>query len=338
MSKEKFDFLLNLIEKDIERAELPMQNTISAKHRLEITLRFLATGESFRSLMFSTRVHESSISRFVPEVCRAIHKQLRINHLKMPSTTEEWMSISEGFNNLWQFPHCLGALDGRHITFRAPKSEGSYHHNYKGSESIVLLALVDARYRFIYVNLGCNGRISDGGVFRNSKLSEILQKNSANLPKDQALLGRSKAIPFVVVADDAFPLKTNLSKPFPMRGLSLQHRRFNYRLSRARRVVENAFGILANRFRVLLNPISLNVEKVEAICLACVCLHNYLLEDIPTENRACSDITDIPRIGIQAGNRSSSDARAVREELSEYFSAPEGQVDWQDEQINSFNS
>lgn len=71
---------------------------------------------------------------------------------------------------MWQFPHCIGALDGRHITFTPPVSSGSYFYNYIGEYSIVLLALVDAKYKFTYVNIGVIGRISDGGVFNNSRL------------------------------------------------------------------------------------------------------------------------------------------------------------------------
>nr|CAI5834978.1 unnamed protein product [Callosobruchus analis]CAI5861370.1 unnamed protein product [Callosobruchus analis] len=163
--------------------------------------------------MYATRIHETTISRFVPEVCQAIANALKIKYLKFPKTVTDWQQIADDYWNLWQFPHCLGALDGKHIAFRAPISDGSFYYNYKGGHSIVLLGLVDARYRFIYVNIGVNGRHSDG-------------------------------------ADEAFPLMKNLMKPYPGRELSPEAKIFNYRLSRARRMVESAFGILANRFRI----------------------------------------------------------------------------------------
>lgn len=108
----------------------------------------------------------------------------------------------------------------------------------------------------------------------------------------------------------------------------------NYRLSRARRMVESAFGILANRFRVLLNPINLDVYKVEQITLCSVILHNFLI----TQNATYSSTENV-QVGIlnptnarQAGNRSSSSARAVRDEFKEFFNST-GVREWQDEQI-----
>ena len=140
-------------------------------------------------------------------------------------------------------------MDGKHIITKQPVNSGSYYFNYKNSFSIVLLALVDANYRFIYIDVGCNGRISDGGVFRNSSLSLALSENSLNMPDPRIVDGDDSPLPYVVVADDAFPLKTYIMKPYSQRGLTPEKRIFNYRFSRARRIVENAFGILASRFR-----------------------------------------------------------------------------------------
>lgn len=86
-----------------------------------------------------------------------------------------------------------------------------------------------------------------------------------------------------------------------------------YRLARARRIVESAFGILANRFRILLNPINLSVDKVEQITLSCVVLHNFVINEnaFHTENIICEDSLD--SIVRQAGNRSSNSSRNVRD-------------------------
>ncbi|KAK9882527.1 hypothetical protein WA026_021874 [Henosepilachna vigintioctopunctata] len=287
--------------------------------------------------MYSMRVHESTISKFLPIVCKSIIEKLRPIYLKTPNTKEQWKATADKFNELWNFPNCLGALDGRHITFRAPISDGSFYYNYKGSNSIVLLALVNANYMFTYVNIGVNGRISDGGVFSRSNLCNGMKSNLLNFPETVELPGTTEKVPYVIVGDDAFPLLTNLMKPYPERDLTHDCRIFNYRLSRARRIVENAFGILANRFRVLLNPINLNVEKVELITLTCIIIHNFLA----TENVRYTDINEpleqLARLSRQGGNRSSPAARNVRDTYKQYFNSPQGIVDWQENSIRMFN-
>jgi hypothetical protein len=106
------------------------------------------------------------------------------------------------------------------------------------------------------------GRAGDAGVFANSALQKALTINSLDLPDAVALQGISTKISHHVVGDDAFPLNARLMKPYPYRNLEKEKRIFNYRLSRARRVVENAFGILAHRWRVFLTTIKLSPEKV----------------------------------------------------------------------------
>ncbi|KAB0805427.1 hypothetical protein PPYR_02397 [Photinus pyralis] len=338
LNNKQLGYLLALVKDDITKQDTHLRECIPARSKLQVTLRFLATGETFRSLMYATRIHETTISRFIPEVCNAIVLKLKPNYLKTPNTPEEWNKIADDFNNLWQFPHCIGALDGRHITFRAPISAGSYYYNYKGSNSIVLLGLADANYKFIYINIGVNGRISDGGVFNNSKLSKALQDNTLNLPQPKLLPGMEHPMPYVIVADDAFPLATNLMKPYPERGLTKECRIFNYRLSRARRIIENAFGILVNRFRVLLNPINLIPEKVELITLTCVLLHNFLAtENSQSYIEIDEDIKDLQKVTRQCGNRTSNNAREIRDRFKTFFNSLEGSVDWQEEAINNFN-
>lgn len=119
----------------------------------------------------------------------------------------------------------------------------------------MLLALVDADYNFVAVDVGCNGRISDGGVFAQSAIGRALNAGRLSFPEPARL--HKYTVPYYVVGDEAFPLRTFLLKPYPQRSLTDEQRIFNYRLSRARRVVENAFGLLAARFRVLQRTIEL---------------------------------------------------------------------------------
>lgn len=215
------------------------------------------------------------------------------------------------------------------------------YFNYKGRNSLVLLGLADAAYKFIYVNVGVNGRISDGGVFQRSNLSKAMKTNSLNFPAATNLSERELKVPYVIIADDAFPLLPNLMKPYSLRGLDHDSKIFNYRLL-VRRIIESSFGILANRFRVLLNPIGLSPAKVENIIMICVVLHNFLCctksstyTDIP--NIAEQNLEALKQIQRQSGNGSADLARKVRDEYRSYFNSPAGMVEWQENSIQTHN-
>ena len=92
-----------------------------------------------------------------------------------------------------------------------------------------------------------NGRNSDGGNWSQSRLKNGLEKNTLNLPDPTLLPGRNYPLSYVCTGDDAFPLNAYMMKPYPQNNLSLEKRIFNYRLSRMRRISENAFGILEAR-------------------------------------------------------------------------------------------
>lgn len=204
---------------------------------------------------------------------------------KMPMTKIEWQQIAQDFNQQWNYPFCLGSMDGKHIMLQAPINTGSKFINYKGFFSIVLFAVVDANYNFTYINVGCQGRISDGGVFANTTIKQLLDEQKLNLPDEMNLPGRNKLVPYVFLADDAFPLKENIMKPYPgTQDKGSKKRIFNYRLSRARRVVENSFGIISAVFRVFRKPLLLEPEKAKLITLACVHLHNFLRKSITSKS------------------------------------------------------
>ena len=179
-----------------------------------------------------------------------------------PRTVEEWVHVATDYWKVWNMPNCLGSLDGKHIKMRKPACTGSKFFNYKHTFSIVLLALADAHYKFLFCDIGSQGRCSDAGVYAEIDLRKALDSNVLNIPEEAPLPGTDEKFPFFVVADDAFPLQEHILKPYPHRNMDHDEQIYNYRVSRARRCVESAFGIMANRFRVLLNPICLDPKKV----------------------------------------------------------------------------
>jgi DDE superfamily endonuclease len=221
---------------------------------------------------------------------------------------------------------------------------------YKRTFAIQLLALVDANYNFIYVDVGAQGRIGDAGVYQHSSLAKALHDNTIGIPDPCSLPNTSTIIPYSLVADEAFPLKTYIMKPYARRGLSDMEKIFNYRLSRARRVVENAFGILAHRFRVFLSPIVMNPSNVVYVVLASLTLHNFL-KSRTTGNRGYCGEVSLDQEDTTTGNITRGDwrqsnaprgmvslpctrgnvgleAKSMRDELAQYF-LNEGSIPWQ---------
>jgi len=134
---------------------------------------------------------------------------------QLPKSNCEWMAVADQFLIKWNFPHSLGNIDGKHVQTITPESSDRIYFNYKGTFSIVLLGVANATYNFIYADVGCQGRISDGGVFKYTSLYEKIEQGKLNLPADETLPGRTNPVSFVFVADDAFALATHIMKPYP---------------------------------------------------------------------------------------------------------------------------
>lgn len=206
----------------------------------------------------------------------------------------------------------------------------------------MFFAIVDAHYRFIYIDVGTNGRMNDSHILKNSNFYQSLQEKKLRLP--------NKA---VFVGDDAFPLSTNIMKPYLRHdGLLYKQKMFNYRLSRARRIVENAFDIMAFRFRVFKKPISVSLDKTDSIIKTACAMYNWLrtssvymntLGLVDEENFNTSTITQgswrsVPTNGVEevtttlSSNNYSRNAKELRDLFADYFVGP-GQVPWQDSMI-----
>lgn len=195
-----------------------------------------------QSIADQFRVGRSTASVIIKDTLKAINKRLR--PLVMPEpTTETWMGSAEGFWKRWNFPHCIGAVDGKHITIevreirdvaviavglvtlqflQAPPHSGSVFFNYKGFHSTVLMAVCDYRYRFVLVDVGSPGRQSDAGVFRNSVMGQRFENNTLNVPSPSEISAEGSAIPYYLVGDEAFGLKKYLQRPYPGNSMFLK--------------------------------------------------------------------------------------------------------------------
>uniref|UniRef100_A0A182NVP4 DDE Tnp4 domain-containing protein n=1 Tax=Anopheles dirus TaxID=7168 RepID=A0A182NVP4_9DIPT len=267
MSKVDFDFLLSMIGPRIARQTTHMREPVEPRVRLAIALKYLATGESYTSLNF---------------------------FFKMPSTMDEWFQVSNRFESKWNFPHAIGAIDGKHVRIQAPRNSGSEYFNYKHFFSIILMAIVDADYNFLYADVGCQGRMSDGGVWKHTKMYRKFENNSLNIPEPEILrIPYKTKIPYMLLGDKAFASTSYCIRPYtgtPPEG-SVK-RIFNKRHARARRTVENAFGILNNVFGVYSRPMKQAPEVARKVVLATICLHNFLRKRESRNTYSPPELTD----------------------------------------------
>ncbi|XP_041764475.1 uncharacterized protein LOC121589544 [Anopheles merus] len=252
LSRNDFDYLHKQIGPKIQRMDTNMRLSLSAKDKLIITLRYLATGDSYNTLEYAFRISAQAIGQFVLQVCDCLVEVLR-EQVKLPTCSDEWKRIAQGFQDKWNFPHEIGAIDGKHVMIKSPPHSGTDYFNYRRHFSIVLLGVVDANCNFMYADIGAKGRISDGGVFKNSMLYKKLERNELGIPSPAPLYQTSRIlVPYMLLGDKAFPLTKYCLRPFS--GFTERgsvERNFNFRHSTARRSIEMAFGRLCGRFRVL---------------------------------------------------------------------------------------
>jgi len=109
-------------------------------------------------------VARNTISLLVPKVCQAIVEVYKDEVISRPTTSEEWHATAEDFQRKWNVPHASGAIDGKHVAIRCPPNSGSLYHNYKGSFSVLLMAVVDAVYKFLWIDVGGYGSQSDAQI------------------------------------------------------------------------------------------------------------------------------------------------------------------------------
>ncbi|KAF6028467.1 hypothetical protein EB796_013225 [Bugula neritina] len=201
------------------------------------------------------------------------------------------------------------------------------------------------------IDVGSSGCNNDAGVWAKLKFSQGLENGTINLPDPSTLYGSSTQCPYMFVGDEAFPLRPFLMRPYSGRSISNHSQRvFNYRLSRARRVIENAFGILTQRWRILFKPIIPDATKAAKLVRTVCVLHNFLKktddkiycppgysDQVSQDGNVTPGFwrtAQAPNVGLNLRNRSSTtSASEMREKLTVYF-CNEGKVSWQDNHVN----
>ncbi|CAH2003195.1 unnamed protein product [Acanthoscelides obtectus] len=321
MSQDTFNYILEKVGNRLTKNWCNLhKQPILPEERLVITLRYLATGSSFKQIGFSFRLGASTVGQIVQETVCIIWDVLQPIHMPTPKK-QDFQRISEEFNNIWNFPHCIGAIDGKHVRIVCPKNSGSMFYNYKHYFSVVVQGVADANYKFIVVEIGGYGKQSDGGTFQASELYRQLKNGTLAIPEPCNFPQTKTKAPFVLISDEAYPLLPFLLKPFGGRNLSIEEECFNKRLSRARKSIECTFGIITTKWRILSKCIETNITTADNI-IKCICiLHNTIIDkegferhlsEVSVEN--CTETT-----GKKATGRPLNDAKNIRDIFVTYF-------------------
>ena len=243
MTSERFEHLLSMVGPRIRKKDTRIREAIGLAERLTLTLRYLACENDQQLLSFAYIIGKATVSNTIHETLTAIWSVLKDRYLLPPEKQADWLRISNEFQTVWNLPHCVGAIDDKHIAIQCPRKTGSLYYNYKGFFSIVLMALCNGNDNFTLVDIGQYGSNNDRGVHGSSEMGKAFEDGTINFPAAVHLPGCDQlpSLPYFIVGNEIFSLKPWLMRHYPGRNISEEKSIFDYRLSRARRVLENCF-------------------------------------------------------------------------------------------------
>lgn len=185
------------------------------------------------------------------------------------------------------------------------------------------MAVVDNKYKFIYIFVGSYGRESD--LTKSASIGKRLDEGSLNLPRPEPINANTKSLPYVFIADEAFGLTTNVMCPYGGKNLTVSSRLYNYRHCRARRCVECAFGILSNKWRIFHKVMACDVKLAVNIVKVCCALHNFVRDRDGVRFKDTLEISELfDGEVVEPPTRGRKAAYKYRYKFAEYFSSPSG--------------
>ena len=295
--------------------------------RLAVTLRWLAVGGTYASIGDAFGIDKSTVYKCIHLVIDVMFNHRGIRQLiRFPKTLQEVTEVIHDFEHLSGLPQCAGAIDGSQIPINKPSEDDGdvfwcYKHN---APAILLLGIVDATGRFLYVDIGRPGSVGDAGALERSHITNLLQRETLLGPVHARNIVGVSVKPYLV-GDAAFALSPSVMKGYPTEA-SRKEKIWNRKIVLARRVIECAFGRLKGRFRVLLSPAGTrDVEWYSKVIMVACCLHNYcendalsdrLKEVLQTIEKSYKDYR--PPLGT---SKCESSAEVIRDHLATYVMA-----------------
>ncbi|XP_031350018.1 protein ANTAGONIST OF LIKE HETEROCHROMATIN PROTEIN 1-like isoform X2 [Photinus pyralis] len=238
---------------------------IPLEKEILITLWYLAKGETLVSISDRFNVSVSKAFYITMKIIKVICSLMPI-YIKWPNA-EDCEQIANDFQQRCNYPDVIGAIDGCHITCKIPKEQHDSYQDRKFCHSITLQGVCISSRLFTNISVGYPGSVHDARILRESDLGKICETNCFNL-----FYGR-----YHLVGDSAYPLRSWLITPYRNTGIMPLQRKHNYAHSVTRVVIENTFGMLKGRWRILNFVNVYTIEKAIDIITACCILHNFCL-------------------------------------------------------------
>ena len=147
------------------------------------------------------KLGRSTVYGIINEICEELWNALS-DYVKPPTSVDDFKRLPADFNELWDMPHCLGALDGKHVGIRKPASSGSLWYHYKGFFSMVFLSICDAPYCFRYVDVREYCSNNDSEVLKNSRMGRTFGANKMNIPSPSKIPeSHNLELPYFLLGD-----------------------------------------------------------------------------------------------------------------------------------------
>ena len=321
MSEHTFHILCSELRPHIQKMNTVLRDAVSVERRVAVAVWKLATNVEYRTLSNLFGLGLSTVAVIVIETCHAITSNLLKKYVNVPEG-DLLKEVVQGFESCWGFPQIAGAIDGSHIPIVKPKDSASDYYNRKNYYSVLMQGLVDFRGQFMDVCIGWPGKVHDARVFSNSSIYKKAVKGKLFPPWTRKI--SNVEIPLMILGDPAYPLLPWLMKPYIENAHSTAKEKYcNYRQSRARMVVENAFGRLKGRWRCLLKRLDFDLKNVPAIIASCVVLHNFcekfgdnFRDDWESENTTQDQTPSTANNNTTASTQASKIRDAIKDYLS----------------------
>ncbi|CAG7815960.1 unnamed protein product [Allacma fusca] len=257
----------------MEKRDTFLRQATPIKKRVMRGVKCLASCSELKDIAGLFGVGVTTVQECYDDFIVAVNEVLPKKYIRWPATEEQYKGKAKRFEELWNWPMAVAAIDGCHFPYSPPIERSTDYYNFKGWYSCIAFAACDADGIVTYVKAGIPGRANDSTIFRSSQLFEKIQRDGF---PTSSRFHQNVRIPYHVIGDSAFRLESWCLKPYTHRSeLSPAKTYFNSRLSRARRIIENVFGQVKGRWRRILKRQECKIEKVAPVILAAFTLHNY---------------------------------------------------------------